>query len=184
MARQRAEERERGRISCGPDPVFPRSQLAGAAAALATARPEVDAVYLFGSRARGDERASSDIDLPVLLDPHTPTDDRITLEAVYARFVEDRLGVATDVVILRPELSPGLLFDIFRVQTILFARDAERAQRVACQARAEYRDLLPRLERLRRRVRDDLRELTDGLERARRGAAGSATDLSAAPPSE
>ena len=44
------------------------------------------------------------------------------------------------------------LFDLFRVETILFARDLEQAHLVACRARAEYRDELPRLDRIFERV--------------------------------
>ena len=89
--------------------------------------------------------------------------DRVAAEAELARFAEDRLNVPVDVVLIRRDLSPGLLFDIFSVETILYARDPERAHRVACQARAEYRDLLPRLERAFRRVQREIEELADAL---------------------
>jgi predicted nucleotidyltransferase len=130
---------------------------------LAAAFPWIDAVYLFGSRARGRSHPSSDADLAVLAHPSQQPDDRILAEWKLACFVEDRLGFPVDVVLIRPDLSPGLLFDIFAVETILFARDWERAHQVACRARAEYRDLLPRLDRRFERVRRRIKEHADAL---------------------
>lgn len=147
----------------GPFPAVAREAISATAEAMAAAHPWIDAVYLFGSWAKGCARPSSDIDLAILPSPTDPPADRVAAEAELARFVEDRLGVPVDVVLLRRELSPGLLFDIFSVETILYARDPERAHRIACQARAEYRDLLPRLERAFRRVQRHIEELADAL---------------------
>jgi hypothetical protein len=52
------------------------------------------------------------------------------------------------------------------VETLLYARDPERAHHIACQARAEYRDLLPRLERSFRRVKREIEERADALDRS------------------
>jgi hypothetical protein len=70
-----------------------------------------------------------------------------------------------DVILIRRDLSPGLLFDIFSVETILYAGDPDRAHRAACQARAEYRELRPRLERAFRRVQQEIEERADALDR-------------------
>lgn len=140
-----------------------RPMLETVAALLADAYPWVAAVYLFGSQARGDARPGSDVDLAVLPSEGEVPEDRIDAEADLARFVEDRLALKVDVVLIRRELSPTLLFDIFRIETILFARDWEQAHRVACQARAEYRDLLPRLERAFARVKRRIEERADAL---------------------
>src|SRR2546426_1749834 len=131
----------------GPFPAVSRESLGAVASGMAAAHPWLESVYLFGSRARGDARPGSDVDLAVLPRASSPPLDRITVEAELARFAEDQLGVPVDVVLIRRELSPGLLFDIFSIETILYARDPEVAHRVACQARAEYRDERPRLER-------------------------------------
>jgi predicted nucleotidyltransferase len=106
----------------GPFPAVAREAITAAAEAMADAYPWVEAVYLFGSRARGGARPSSDIDLAVLPCPTQAPADRIAAEAELARFAEDRLEVPVDVVLIRRDLSPGLLFDIFSVETILFAR--------------------------------------------------------------
>src|SRR5437868_13806253 len=106
----------------GPFPPVARETIAAAAEAMATAHPWIEAVYLFGSRARGNVRPSSDIDLAVLPGTAGSPTDRLEAEAELARFAEDRLGIPVDVVLIRRELSPGLLFDIFSVETILYAR--------------------------------------------------------------
>jgi predicted nucleotidyltransferase len=149
----------------GPFPAVPREALDAVASAMAAAHPWVEAVYLFGSRARGCARPGSDVDLAVLPHRSGPPIDRIAAEAELARFAEDRLGIPVDVVLIRRDLSPGLLFDIFSVETILYACDPEAAHRAACQARAEYRDLRPRLERAFARVRQQIEERANALNR-------------------
>jgi uncharacterized protein len=161
MAARREDEARRR----GPFPPLDREVLHTIARAIAEAHPWVEAVYLFGSRARSDARPGSDVDLAVLPDPQAPPMDRVTAEAEIARFTEDRLGIPVDVVMIRRELSLGLLFDIFSVETILYARDPERAHRVACQARALYRDERPRLERAFERVRKEIAERANALDR-------------------
>jgi hypothetical protein len=136
-----------------------------AAQALATAHSSVEAVFLFGSRARGAVRTSSDLDLAVLLQNPAPDADRLRLQAELARSVEDRVGLPVDVVLVDRRLAPGLLFDIFAIETILFARNYERAHEVACRARAEYRDALPRLDRSFARVRRRIEERAHALNR-------------------
>ena len=150
----------------GPFPAIPREALVTAAGAMAAAHPWVEAIYLFGSRARGDARPGSDVDLAVLPGPSGAPIDRIAAEAELARFAEDRLGAPVDVVLIRRELSPALLFDIFSVETILYACDLEVAHRVACRARAEYREELPRLERAFQRTRQQIEERADALNRS------------------
>jgi predicted nucleotidyltransferase len=143
---RRRDEEEARRI--GPFPPVDRATLEAVARELAAAFPWIEAVYLFGARARGRARPSSDTDLAVLPGASECPDDRVMAEIDLARFAEDRLAMPVDVVLIRRDLSPGLLFDIFAVETILYARDWERAHHVACQARAEYRDLRPRLDRI------------------------------------
>jgi predicted nucleotidyltransferase len=161
IMRRRDEERQ-----SGPYPDVDRATLEAVAAELAAAFPWVAAVYLFGSRARGRSRPSSDTDLAVLAHRSETPEDRILAEWELARLAEDRLAMPVDVVLLRRDLSPGLLFDIFRFETILYAHDWEHAHQVACRARAEYRDLRPRLDRIFERVRQRIKERADALNRA------------------
>ncbi len=146
----RREEARRGsRIT----PACTPGELKTVAARLAEAYPDVDAVFLFGSLARGQARPGSDVDLAVLLREGASLEDSICLGVDMTACVEDLLGLPADVVVLQPNLDPGLLFDIFRIETIVFARSYDRAHDYACRARMEYRDLLPRLERSFERVR-------------------------------
>ncbi len=59
--------------------------------------PDADAIYLFGSRARGDTHADSDADLAVLVYPGL---DPISLFDLQER-IADRLRLAVDLVDLR-----------------------------------------------------------------------------------
>jgi uncharacterized protein len=160
---RRSEEEAR---RAGPWPPLEPTQLVAAAEALAAAHPVVEAVYLFGSRAQGRTHPGSDVDVAVLTEPRVLLAERVSTQMELARCLEDRLQVPVDVVLIHPDLSPGLLFDIFSVETILFARDRARAHRVAGQARNEYRDLLPRLERAFARVRQRLEEWANATDRA------------------
>ena len=81
---------------------------------LAEADPRVDAVYLFGSHAAGSVRPTSDVDFAVPLDPAAPLEDLLSVQYALKDVAEDRLGLPVDVVILRWDLSPPLLFEIFR----------------------------------------------------------------------
>jgi predicted nucleotidyltransferase len=150
----------------GSSPPVDRDQLVEAAEALAARHPAVDTVFLFGSRARGPVHPGSDVDLAVLLQPPVPASERVSTQEALARFLEDRLRVPVEVVLIHRDLSPSLLFGIFRVETSLYARDRERAHRVASQARNEYRDLLPRLERAFDRVRRRIEEWASAADRS------------------
>ncbi len=150
----------------GPWPPLNRPQLVAAAEALAAAFPAVEAVYLFGSRACGRTHAASDVDIAVLLAAPVLVSERITTQAEFARHLQAQLRAPVDVVLIRPDLSPGLLFDIFVVETILYARDSEWAHRIACRARGEYRDLLPRLERAYGRVERRIEEWASATHRS------------------
>lgn len=153
------EERRRA----GPYPHVELATFEAVAGEIATAFPWVDAVYLFGSRARDRTHAGSDADLAILARTGEEPQDWISAEQSIGHFAEDRLGLPVDAVLIRRELQPGLLFEMFRVETILFARDRELAREVAAQARAEYRDLLPRLDRIHARVRRRIKELSHEL---------------------
>jgi len=158
--------REEARRGSGIVPSFTRAELESIAAQLARGYPEVEAVFLFGSLARGNPRPGSDVDLAVLLRPGSSLEERLCLGVEMGEYVEDLIGLPADVVVLHPDLHPSLLFDIFRIETILFALDRDRAHELACQARREYRDLLPRLERAFRRIRRDIAEWGHAAHRA------------------
>src|SRR5438128_1926425 len=80
------------------------SELRQAARAVAEAFLLVDAVYLFGSRARGTAHLRSDVDVAVLLAAGQEPDDPIHVTAGIARFLEERLDIPVDVVLVSRRL--------------------------------------------------------------------------------
>jgi uncharacterized protein len=112
----------------------------------------VIAAYLFGSVARGEEQAASDVDVAVVLRRHGPV-DLADLERC-AGIQDDLAALVGRPVDLVPldAASPDLKFRVLRDRVLLF--DGDSAQRVEfeIQARNEYLDLLPHLEQYRRTV--------------------------------
>jgi len=104
---------------------------------------DVVAGYVFGSMAQGWARASSDVDVAVLLsdslDGGTRFMRRLRLEAE----VEDVIGRRTDLVVLNDAPPPLLQHQILKYGRLLFERD--RAARVEFEVRAGkiYADLKP-----------------------------------------
>lgn len=84
------------------------------------------AAYLFGSRARGDQRPDSDADVAVLLG----TGDSLTVEASLelADRLERRLRLPVDAVVVLDTAPPRLVGRILRDGILLYSRDdRERA---------------------------------------------------------
>ncbi len=112
--------------------------------------PEIAVAYLFGSTARGTARPESDVDLAVLPgDPATGTLEALHLDLEDA--IERHLGRTVQVVVLH--LAPvDLVHRVLRDGVLVCERD--RSKRIAFEVRArnEYFDLLPILERYRRRA--------------------------------
>lgn len=80
--------------------------------------PRVVAAYLFGSRARGEEQAESDVDLAVLLDQPPSLAEELRLRAG----LTDALGSdAIDLAILN-SAPPLLRFEVISAGRRLFAR--------------------------------------------------------------
>jgi predicted nucleotidyltransferase len=104
------------------------------------AEPGVAYALLFGSRARGAERADSDVDIALGLTAAAARDVR-SLGALAAR-LESAAGRRVDLVLL-DEAPPGLAYRIFRDGQVLVERD-HRAL-VARKARAilDYLDFKP-----------------------------------------
>ena len=114
---------------------------------LLEAAPQVQAAWLFGSRARGDERRDSDVDIGILLGKHPRglqdlcfgLQDELTA----------RLGLPVQLTIL--DTAPvDLVRRVFREGRLIHERD--RAARIAFQIRRrnEYWDFAPTLARTRR----------------------------------
>ncbi|MBM4266266.1 MAG: hypothetical protein FJ144_06610 [Deltaproteobacteria bacterium] len=111
------------------------ADIAGIVARAAAAEPSIVAVWIFGSRSRGEERRRSDLDLAILTDAARPP------------AIEDRLGgeiaqrTGLDVDVCRFEVaSPVLAFEIVADGRRVFARDDERADLAEERALRTYRD--------------------------------------------
>lgn len=115
---------------------------------------EVQAAYLFGSRAQGTARASSDVDVAVLAGRHVGLLEEQDLAARLA----DRLGVDdVDVVVLdRAELS--LRGAVVQEGRLVYAGDEPARVAFEVRTRSEYFDYLPTLEAHRRRFLQQVAE--------------------------
>jgi hypothetical protein len=113
---------------------------------------EVVAAYLFGSVARGQERKDSDVDVGVVLAQGRP---RSLVELDRVARLQDELSRAigrdVDLVVLNGAPA-DLLHRVLLDRVLLFESDHERRIEFEVQARNEYFDLLPNLERYRREV--------------------------------
>lgn len=110
------------------------------------------AAYLFGSVARGEDHAGSDVDVGIVLGKH----GGLTLDDLdrAARIQDDLAGLLGREVDLVPldGASPDLQFRVLRDQVLLFDGDAEARIEFEIHVRNEYFDLLPYLERYRQTV--------------------------------
>lgn len=79
-------------------------------------------VWLFGSTARGDQRAGSDTDLAVLLEPSVPDDQRLNLRLGLIERLE-REGVQQPDVVLVDEAPLRLRSRVSSEGHVLFSHD-------------------------------------------------------------
>jgi len=116
---------------------------------LASADDRLVAAYLFGSVARGTDSSSSDIDVGLLLRT-APSGELNDLRFNLEGNLERALGQRTQVVILN-NAPPDLVHRVLRDGRLLLDRDRAARIRFEVRARNEYFDLLPILNRYRRR---------------------------------
>jgi len=130
------------------DPALVKEQLRERLAA----EPGVAVAYLFGSVARGDFRAGSDVDVGVLYaqdPPRTLEGLGLDLEADLERAV----GHQVQLVVLN-RAPVDLIHRVLRDGVLLKDDDPSLRIRFEVKARREYFDLLPFLQRYRRISRD------------------------------
>jgi predicted nucleotidyltransferase len=104
--------------------------------------------YLYGSVARDQARASSDVDVAVLF-PDTPPSTLEGLAFDIAGEIERLVGKPVDLVVLN-RASPDLVHRVLRDGIIVHESDAGARIRFETRKRAEYFDVLPYLQEYRR----------------------------------
>ncbi|MBN1287476.1 MAG: nucleotidyltransferase domain-containing protein [Anaerolineae bacterium] len=85
-------------------------------------RPDILALYLFGSRAGGKPHLHSDIDVAVLLPYSMDKGERFRRRLTLIGELEPRLGAPLDLLVLNDTPS-YLAFRVFRDGVLLFERD-------------------------------------------------------------
>ncbi|MGE0082333.1 MAG: nucleotidyltransferase domain-containing protein [Thiohalomonadaceae bacterium] len=104
--------------------------------------------YLFGSQARQEAGAHSDVDLAVLYREEPPLGlDGLGLDLAAA--LERAVGRPVDLVVLN-RASPDLIHRVLRDGILVLENDASARIRFEMKARAEYFDVLPYLREYRR----------------------------------
>lgn len=91
--------------------------------------PQVQAAFLFGSRAFGGARPDSDWDLAVYLEPPEP---------------DPTLEILTDLVVLNPA-PPVLAFEVVRANKVIYRREGFCVGSYVSRVVREYWDLEPLL---------------------------------------
>lgn len=104
--------------------------------------------YLFGSEARGEAGAESDVDLAVLFTKEPPPSlDGLGLDI--AADLEHALGRNVDLVVLN-RASPDLVHRVLRDGILIHEKDHAERVRFEVKSRSEYFDVLPYLREYRR----------------------------------
>jgi predicted nucleotidyltransferase len=117
----------------------------------AAAPPGIIAVYLFGSVARGQARPGSDVDVAVLF-RQQPRPSLEGLPLDLEGQLERRLGATVDLVALN-DAPADLVHRVLRDGKVVFDSDPAARIRFEVEARNQYFDLLPFLERYRQVLR-------------------------------
>lgn len=114
-------------------------------------RPEVWEVYLFGSLARGEARAHSDVDVALYVDPRAraAAGEGLGLDAEIAADLMRALGSNRVDVVLLDAASPLLYHRVLRDGVRILSRDVSATTVREGRALSRYCDYVPQLEKVR-----------------------------------
>lgn len=120
-------------------------------------QPEIDAAYLFGSRATGRAGEDSDVDVALLLaeDVDLEEDPMYRLRQLAA--LETLSGQRVDVVILN-QAPLVLINQVLTTGELIFERNHHRRVRFEVRSLLAYFDFKPMLDRLNRKLAQDIKE--------------------------
>ena len=113
---------------------------------------------LFGSRARGDARPTSDVDLAVWTAALPAPQERLR----WSQELASQTGAPVQIVLATPRLDPVLGFQIAREGHLLFEAEAGSWARERLRLWHLYQDSLPFLRAARKQLRDSATEVRDG----------------------
>jgi uncharacterized protein len=108
-----------------------------------SAFPEVVAVYLFGSAARGTRGKRSDVDIAVLTGARGTSRRRSRSLVEYVQAACDSLGTDDVDVVLLHRAPIALRHEVFREGRPLLVRDPEALSRFRVESSREYLDTIP-----------------------------------------
>lgn len=111
-------------------------------------RPEVLEAYLFGSQARGDSQAHSDVDVAVYIDRELAGDPPFGYPAELASVLSSALGRNDVDVVLLNDAPPMLYGRALNDGVRLFTRDLRATTVREGQALSRYCDYLPQLRKI------------------------------------
>ena len=131
-------------MGVNPSPAADVSAIKDQLAVFAAAEPRIVACYLFGSRARGDATAASDVDVAALFGETVALDDLLRLEDA----LERKLGLPVDLIDLG-RANAFLALDVIRGECV-YCTDEDHCDDFELYVMRRAGDLLPfERERLR-----------------------------------
>ncbi len=111
----------------------------------------VVSVFLFGSYAKGQARAGSDVDLALLLDRAIPESEYLSRRLTWMHDLSSLVTKEVDIVFLN-EAGPVLTHQVLLYGKVLFERDPRETTAFKARSMVEYVDWLPYQNRLNQSV--------------------------------